>query len=216
VEIVDIDDAGPGAEPWRNAGFDCVAIVINGSPTVSWGAGEDRRTVSFLHPAGFCWRHEDLREAIEAGLAGRLSPAASEEAEAVRLMAVNVRAQSVRVGDSGDETGQLMVNDRIVLEVTEPADDLAPGQRVTVAAVALGEVLEKPFTPNRLCTEEVESGVAVVAGDSQLLVATEADARVTGVGVQELAENWRLAVHDALVIAALERSSAKEPPATAG
>ncbi len=216
VEIVDIDDAGSGADRWRDAGFDCMAIVINGSATVSWGEGEDRRTVSFLHPAGFGWRHEDLREAIEAALAGRLSPAAPEEAEAVRLMDVNVRAQSVRVGDSGHETGQLVVDDRVVLEVTEAADDLVPGQRVTVAAEALGELLEEPFTPNQLRTEEVEGGVAVVVGDRHLLVATEADARVTGVGAQELAEAWRLAVHDALVMAALERSSVKEPEAAAG
>jgi len=208
VEVVNIDDE-QGERRWRDAGFDSVAILMNGSATVAWGDHGDRRTVSFLHPPGFAWTHADLREAVHAARAGRLVPAEPAEAEAVRLVDVSVRAQSVRVGAGGDETGQLVVDDEVVLEVTQSRDDLAPGQRVSAAAEALAEVLQRPFTPNQLITARVEGRVAVLAGERELLVVTDGDARAENLQPQELADRWRVAIRDAVITAALQRSAAR-------
>jgi len=202
VEIVDIDDPD-GVQRWHQAGLESSALVINGATTLAWGQGAERRTVSFLYPPGLAWTCADLRGAIEAGLAGDLVAAAPEEAKAVRLIPANVRAQAVRVGHAGAETGQLVINDLIVLQVTEPLDDLAPGQRVALAAEALSAVLERPFTPDQLCIHPVEQGLALDAGEQRLLIATEADAHAQERTVEELADGWRCAVRDALVRAAL-------------
>jgi len=209
VEVIDIDDE-EGARRWREAGFDSVAILINGSSTVTWGGDDQQRTVSFLHTPGFAWAHADLREAVEAALAQRIVPAEPAEAEAVRLVDVPLRAQSVRVGRAGAETGQLVMHDQIVLQVTQARADLAPGQRVSAAAAALTEVLQHPFTPNQLTTARVEGGIAVLAGEHALLVATDEDARAVGVQSRDLADRWRIAIRDAIITAALQRSNAAQ------
>lgn len=205
VQIIDTDDA-EGVRRREEAGLDCSALVINEATTLAWGDGEARRTVSFLYPPGLSWTAEDLRAAVEAGLAGDLTPAPPEEARAVRLIAARVRAQAVRMGPDGAETGQLVINDRIVLEVTEPAGDLDPGQRVALAADALATLLERPFSPDQLRVEAAEDGMVLSAGEERLLAITDADARAQELGVEQLANTWRRAVRDALVRAALRES----------
>jgi hypothetical protein len=211
AQIVDIT-RGEGRERWEQSQLDSMAIVIDGNTTVSWGEGDSRRTVSFLHPAGFAWTHEDLRAAIEAALDGKLRSADPAEAEGVRMMEVTVRGQSIRVGDEGDETGQLIIRDTIVLEITEPRDDLAPGQRVSAAAEALNRALQKPFTPNQLMLVRGEDDeVILMAGDAQVLVATPADVREDAESAEALARQWRRVVRQALVDAALHRPPAPKP-----
>lgn len=210
ARIIDISTA-EGRERWQEHGLDAVAIEINGNITVTWGEGDSRRTVSFMHPPGFAWTHEDLRAAVEAALEGELRPADPAEAEGVRLMDVSVRGQSIRVGDEGAETGQLIVQDQIVLEISGPRDDLAPGQRVTAAADALKTVLEKPFTPNQLTLKRVDGDVAMMVGEERLLTATEADAEAKEMSPEGLAAQWRFALREALIAAALERPAAPEP-----
>lgn len=209
VRIINI--ASPeGRERWRNEGLDSAAIEINGNTTVAWGEGDDRRTVSFMHPPGFTWTHEDLKAAIAAALQGQLLPADPAEAEGVRLMDVSVRGQSIRVGDEGAETGQLIVQDQVVLEIIHPWNDEAPGRRVTAAANALEEVLEEPFTPNQLTLQPADDGVALMVGETLLLVATQADADEAGTSPRELAVQWYRSLREALINAALRRPIAPE------
>lgn len=215
VEIVDLEDP-EGARRWREADLDCSALVINGVTTVAWEEDGRRRTVSFLYPPGLAWRLADLHAAVEAGVGGALRPAAPEEAEAVRLIPATVRAQAIRAGDSGTETGQLIINKRVVIETTEPRGELEPCQRVTLAAEGLTDVLQRPFTPDWLRTEPVEEGAAVIADSEQLLVATKADARARGVSVAALADEWRRALRDALARAALEDADPRTQHSVAG
>ena len=211
LDVRIVDTGTPeGFEQRKERGYDAVAIEIDGYTTVEWGQGDDRRIVTFMHPAGFTWNHADLREATEAALAGELRPANPAEAEGVRLMDIAVRGQSIRVGDEGRETGQLVLQDQIVLEITQPRDDLLPGQRVAVAADALSEVLQNPFTPNQLRLGRLDDAVAVMADDRQLLVATKADAAGQETTPRRLAERWRLAVREALIDAAIQRPTAAE------
>lgn len=213
VSIVDVNSPD-GRRRWEESGLDAIAIMIDESTTVSWGEGDGRRTVSFLHPAGFAWTHEDLSAAVRAALAGRLRTADPAEAEGVRLMHVKVRGQSIRVGDEGAETGQLIIGERIVLEVSRPHGERVPGERVSRAAAALSRVLEKPFTPNRLMLRRVEDGVALTAGEEQLIVATTADAGDGPRAREELADRWRRSIREALIEAALQRSAAPATPPT--
>lgn len=210
VRIIDVATQ-EGRARLEEHGLDATAIEIDGYTTLAWGEGDSRRIVTFMHPAGFTWTHPDLRAAVEAALQGKLEPADPAEAEGVRLMDISVRGQSIRVGDQGEETGQLVIQDQIVLEITTPRGDLAPGQRVAAAANALSEVLQKPFTPNQLGLKRVDDGVAVMASDRQLLIATPADVGAEDTSPDQLAAQWRLAIRQALIEAALQRPDAAEP-----
>lgn len=214
LRIVDTGTS-EGRERREERGLDAVAIEIDGYTTVEWGEGDSRRIVTFKHPPGFTWAHEDLRAAVEAALQGDLRPASPAEAEGVRLMDISVRGQSIRVGDQGDETGQLVIQDQIVLELTHSRDDLLPGQRVTIAADALTEVLQDPFTPNQLGRKRVDDGVALMAGETQLLLATKPDAAEEHTSPARLAERWRVAVREALIDAALQRVETPAPDQSA-
>ena len=202
VEFIDFGDKAEGNRAWKDAGLECMTLQINGASTVTWGEGEEKRTVSFNYPVGFTWTHEDLAAAIEAALEGGLEPGDADEAQAIGLLQAKVSAQSVKVPDTGAETGQFLVNDKVVIEVTEPRADLSAAQRVTAAAKALSEVLEQPFKPSSLSVEEVEEGWAVLAGEKVLLVATEADVEAAETEPEKLAEQWDLALREALTKAA--------------
>ncbi len=210
VQLFDINDRGRGTTRWRQAELESAALKINGSTTVSWGEGDARRTVSFLHPPGFAWTHQDLRDALDAALRDGLRPAEPEEAEGVRLLHITARGQSIRVGDSGEEKGQLIINDRPVINVTRPRGQLAPGQRVSLAAKTLQKVLETAFTPNQIRTQRTDDGVALLAREEPLMVATAADAEAEDTGPQALADRWQQSLRHALISAALARASA--PP----
>jgi len=203
--IIDISTA-EGLRHREQHGLDSVAIEIDGHTTVEWGEGDSRRVVTFMHPPGFAWTHADLRAAIDAALEGRLRSAEPSEAEGVRMMDVSVRGQSIRVGEEGRETAQLVIQDQIVLEISEPHEALAPGQRVASAAAALTDVLQNPFTPNQLSIEREAYGVVLMAGVTPVLIATEADARAEETSPAGLAERWRLAGREALIAAALQRT----------
>lgn len=209
VEFIDFGDQGAGNRAWKEAGLDCMALQIDGASTVAWGEGEERRTVSFNYPVGFTWTHEDLAAAIEVALGGELGPGDPEEAQALGLLQAKVTAQSVKVADTGVETGQFLINDKVVIEVTQSRGDLIPAQRVTAAAKALTEVLEQPFKPSSLSVEQVEEGWALMAGEAVLLIATEADAEAAHIepvgrasSPTQLAEQWSLALREALAKAA--------------
>jgi len=207
LHVVDIDDP-EGFRRWREADLDSAAIFINGSTTVAWEEEGRRRIVNFRYPAGFTWTYADLRAAVTAAVAGRLTAAAPEEAEAVRPLQTSVRAQSIRVGDSEVETGQLLIDGAVVIEITHNAGPLAPGQRVERAADALTEVLSRPFTPNRLVARKTEEGAVVCADDRELLAVTPADAAEQGLEAAQLAARWRRAIYDALALAALKNAEA--------
>ncbi len=210
--IIDIG-AADGRRRWEEAGLDTTAIAIDGNTTVSWGEGDSRRTVSFLHPVGFSWTHDDLRAAISAALQVGLRAADAAESEGVRLVNVTVRGQSIRVGNEGAETGQLVIGERIVLELTAPRGDLSPGRRVSAAAETLTRVLQKPFTPNQLTLERVEDGVAVLAADEQVIVATQADTSDELAMPEHLGQRWRSEMREALVEAARQRPATPPEPA---
>ncbi len=210
VRIVDIGTR-EGRALLEERGLDDTAVEFDGHTTVAWGEGDSRRVVSFMHPAGFTWTHKDLRAAIEAALDGQLHPAEPAEAEGVRLMDISVRGQSIRVGNEGAETGQFVIQDQIVLEITAPRASLAPGQRVAAAARTLSAVLQSPFTPNQLGLERTDDGVAVTASGQQLLTATRADIDAPDLAPHRLADQWRLAIRHALIEAALQRTVAPPP-----
>lgn len=214
LTIIDITDGDQGTARWRALELDSVAISFNGCITVSWGEGEERRTVSFLHPPGFAWNHDDLREAVEAALRGELRPAEPEEAEGLRLVSATVRGQSIRIGDSAEETGQLVIDDQPVISITQSRGALAPGQRVSIAAQALEDVLDRPFTPSQLAVRRIDGEITLVAGEEPLLIATEEDAEVEQTTPEGLAHDWLRALRRALIAAVQPEASASPPPPT--
>jgi hypothetical protein len=202
VEFVDFGDADKGFKAWKEAGLSCMALQINGNSTVTWGEGEDRRTVTFEYPVDFCWTHEALAEAVQAAIEGRLQPGSPEEAEGPRILEVKVAGRSVKVGETGPETGQLTVDDAVIVEITQGQGEMDPAQRVTAAAEALNRELERPFKPSTLRVEQMDEGWAVMAGDETLLIATDADAEATQAAPKKLAETWLTKIRQALSQAA--------------
>ena len=212
VRLTVIDISTPdGAQLQADAGLDTMAIAIDGMTAVSWGEGDAQRTVSFIHPAGFAWTHDDLRAAVRAAMEGKLRRANPAEAQGVRLLNVKARGQSIRTGSNGGEIGQLVIGERIVLEITAAHDERTAAQRVSSAADALNRMFAKPFTPNQLALEDAEGGIAVIAGEEQVIVATKQDARVEEISVEALAGQWRREMQEALVEAALQRSPQPAP-----
>lgn len=212
VRLTVIDVSTPeGAQLQADAGLDAMAIAIDGMTTVSWGEADAQRTVSFIHPAGFAWTHDDLRAAVRAAIAGGLRRANPAEAQGVRLLSVKARGQSIRTGGNDGEVGQLVIGERIALEITARDAERTAAQRVSSAADALNRTLEKPFTPNQLRLEEAEDGMAVMAGEEQLIVATRQDAQAEGVSIEALAGQWRREMQEAVVAAALQRSPEPGP-----
>lgn len=206
VEFVDFGDGDKGFRAWKDTGLSCMALQINGNSTVTWGEGEDKRTVTFEYPVDFSWTHEALAEAVQAAIEGRLQPGSPEEAEGPRILEVKVAGRSAKVGDSGPETGQLTVNDAVIVEITQGRGEMDPAQRVTAAAEALNRELERPFKPNTLRVEQVDEGWAVMAGDETLLVATDADTEATQAEPKKLAETWLTKIRQALAQAATTMS----------
>jgi hypothetical protein len=210
VQLIDFGDAGEGTKAWKASGHNCMALEINGSSTVTWGSDEEQRTVTFQYPVGFTWTHEDLEAAIAAARQGELRPGDAEEAQTVGLLQAKVLGQSIRIGDRETETGQLLINDAVVVEVTRDRGDLTPAHRVTAAANGLTEALQKPFKPSSLSVGQMEDGWAVMADDEPVLVATEADAEAADTDAQKLADQWAAAIREGLVKAA----SPSGPPET--
>lgn len=202
VEFVDFGDADTGSKAWKDAGLNCMTLQINGDSTVTWGEGEEKRTVTFESPVGFSWTHEALAEAVQAAIEGRLQPGSPEEAEGTRILEVKVAGRSVKVGDTGPETGQLTINDAVIVEMTQTRGELDPAERVTAAADALNRVLAKPFRPNALRVEQVDEGWSVMAGEETLLVVTDADAEAAQAEPEKLAQKWLTEIRQALSQAA--------------
>ena len=211
VQFIDFGDAGEGTQAWKAAGHNCMALEINGNSTVTWGSGEEERTVTFQYPAGFTWTHEDLQAAIAAARRGELRPGDAEKAQTVGLLQAKVSGQSIRVGDGETETGQLLINGAVVVEVTRNRGDLTPAHRVTAAADALTQTLQKPFKPSALSVGEVEDGWAVSADDKPVLVATQADAEAADTDAEKLANQWAAAIREGLVKAASPSGPTETP-----
>jgi len=173
ARIIDISTA-EGRERWQEHGLDAVAIEINGNITVTWGEGDSRRTVSFMHPPGFAWTHEDLRAAVEAALEGELRPADPAEAEGVRLMDVSVRGQSIRVGRA-IILGGVLEADSVTFQTKLEGLRAAPGAVIKIhdpsasGLVAGGRIVDSGtdyFAPDREVTLEAGKSYSLTVLDS--------------------------------------------------
>jgi hypothetical protein len=80
VEFVDFGDQGKGFQRWRESGYQCLTLEINGSPYAKFPEQSTPKVVAFKMPVGFLWTHADLEAAVAAALAGQLQPATEAEA----------------------------------------------------------------------------------------------------------------------------------------
>lgn len=79
VELVDFGDGGAGADRWHASGLRCMAINVNGTSLVRYPIGGKMKMVAFRAPASLNWTHQDLEEAVQAALQGKLQPVTEEE-----------------------------------------------------------------------------------------------------------------------------------------
>ena len=82
VDLVDFGDGGPGMQRWQQAGLRCMTIQINGQSAVKFPVVGKMKVASFHMPAGFFWTHEDLEQAVQAAVQGKLQAATPEDLDA--------------------------------------------------------------------------------------------------------------------------------------
>jgi hypothetical protein len=79
VQLVDFGDGGEGTKRWEDAGLKCMTLELNGHSIVKYPVNGADKVMAFQMPAGFYWTHEDLEQAVQAALAGKLQPATEAE-----------------------------------------------------------------------------------------------------------------------------------------
>lgn len=188
LEIVDFGSP-EGEERWRNDGLDCLTILFDGSPVVSFPeASGAQKTVSFFMPAGFSWTHEDLTAAFDALEAGTLKPLTEEEARSqMEPRSITLKATARAAG----QAAEVLLNDKLALTIQVGDQGKTPLQRAKAIAAALNQWGTKPVHPSELSIATAAGETVLMAGGTRLTTVTEADAKAAGVAkAQGLAIVW--------------------------
>ena len=212
MEMVDFGDGGEGAKRWQASGYKCMTIEINGSPYAGFPEKGTEATVAFKMPVGFYWTHEELEAAVQAALAGQLQPATEEEAKAAQPPApVKAEIAVKEITEEGKKLAQVTMNKNEAFVIAASASGKSPKARAEAAAEALQTWLANPVKPSDLTARKVAGGWAVMGGDKQLLVATEADAKAARTTVEGVAKKWASGLRQGLVAAARAPETSQNP-----
>jgi hypothetical protein len=209
LELVDFGDGGAGAERWRQSGYRCMVIEINGSPYAKFPERGMLHIVAFKMPAGFQWTHQDLEAAIAAALAGQLRRATPDEAAKVEAAANEAAASAAPAGVMGKATveevvrngkrvARVMLNGRAALTIGVSASGKSPQARAKAAAAALNVWLSRRGKPADVTRKHVKGGWAVLVASRQVIVASAADARAARTTAEAVAISWQAGIRRAV------------------
>ncbi len=196
IEIVDFGDSAVGADRWKEAGLDCMAILFDQVHLVAWDQDDEVKVVDFVMPPGFNWTLEDLEVALDNFAGGNLRQPTDEEINKLQKLEpepVEAKAHPVKQ-DNANEIGQLIIGETVVIEISEPANDLTPYQRAETAAKAIEQWTEKSYKPSELKIAKSGDDLQIVAGDLTIITITEQDATAAETSLNELAPKWRLSI----------------------
>ncbi len=203
IEIVDFGDNAAGADTWKQAGLECMAILFDQVHLAAWDQDSEVKVVDFLMPPGFNWTLEDLQVALDKFASGDLRQPTAEEMgklQKIEPEPVAAKAQALEQ-DDGKQIGQLIIAEAVVIEIKQPADDLTPYQRAEAAAEAIQQWTAQPYKPSELRIEKSGESLQIIVRDAAIITITEADAAAAGLPLNELAGKWRLAIRRSLAAA---------------
>jgi hypothetical protein len=186
-----------------------MTIEINGLPYAKFPEKGTEKTVAFKMPTGFLWTHEDLEAAVEAALDGQLQPATEQEAMAAQPPAtIKAEVKAEQITKGGKEVAQVALNKQQLFVITASAGGQSPKARAEAAVAALKAWLAQPVKPSDLTLKQAGQGWAVMAGDKEVLLATEADAKAAKTTAQNVGKKWLMGIKHGVVVAA---SGAESP-----
>lgn len=209
LDLVDFGDGGPGAQRWQASGYNCMTIELNGSPHAKYTTASGPKTVSLQMPAGLVWTHEELQEAVQAGLEGKLAAVSEEEAEAAQPARLVKSLVTTKQGTTdGKPAAQVQMDGSTVMTLRAKVRGKGPADRAKAAGAALRTWLAAPLKSSELTTRQVTDGWALMAKDRAVVVATKGDAGAVEASPEDIAATWAVAVRRQLMAAA--RSTAQE------
>jgi len=200
LELIDFGTT-EGNRRWRNDGYSCMTILINGHQTVTFGDPGHRRIVTLQYPPGFQWILEDLERSIKDALAGKLYYGEEPGATPIEARSPSLRVTSRENTVAGQKVGEVQVNGQVVIRFRTSYGGLPPLQRAEQAVGRLKRVLAGKFTPGQLQVTKVGDEVVLAAQDKVICVADAAQAKMLGETPTDLAKSWGTALKKALVAA---------------
>ena len=202
VELELIDFGKPeGSRKWRADGYSCMAILINGHKTVTFGPKDDRRILTMTYPPGFMWTLKDLETALQGALDGSIYYGKEPGAKPVETPSATLRITSREAKLGGKTVGEVLINGKVALRMRTSYDDLPPLQRAERAAARLKRGVARGFTPTMLRVVERGDEVLLVAADKVICTADKPQADGAGTTPKGLAQAWVASLKKALTAA---------------
>lgn len=219
VEVVNYRDEGEGSKRWMDAKLRSSAIVLGGSPYVSFERDGAKAPVGFVLTAGYVWNYQDLADAIAAGVAGKLDKVDEDVTVAARptLPTLKPEVSTRLAGNDPEGPAVLIIEGQEVLTLRCPYRNVTPEQRLSGAIRDLLRIVEDPFSPEMLLRQETSGGEwVVVANGRAVLNATPEDAKAAGTTPDELSRQWLHGIRDGLALAAVPKGDFPKLPAGEG
>jgi len=201
LELVDFGTP-EGQRRWRDDGFSCMTILINGHHKVTIGERGHRRVVDFTMPPGFNWLPEDLDQAVQQALDGRIFYGQEQGATEAPRQAPQIRIEALEGQANGREIGKVLIGQNVAIRFSTTYQELSPFRRAERAVARLKRALINGLTPAQLRAEKRDGVWTVMAGAEALAVANTEQAQREGTTVDALAQGWAGQVKHALAVAA--------------
>jgi len=198
-----VDFGSPeGNKRWRQDGYSCMTILLNGHHKVTIGEQGHRRIIDLTMPPGFNWLPEDLDEAVQQAIDGRIyygeEPGASQVVRRAPQIAIEAREGQA----NGREIGQVIIGKTAAITFSTTYQELSPFRRAERAVARLKRALINGLTPAQIRAEKQNNAWTVMAGTEAIAVANAEQADRAGVTAQALAKGWAAKTKQALVAAA--------------
>ena len=200
TEIIDFG-LPEGKKRMEENGVDCMTLLFDGSPVIQIpDEAGGTRTVTFYFPVGFGWTHDDLRDAfaaLDSGEAKILTEDEARKALAPREVDVTVATEET------DEGANLLMNDQVVLTITEDGGGQTPIERADAAKAAIEDWTSEKVDPHQLKVLDADEGWTIMGRDTELIHVYPADAEAADVSPgKKLAAAWFKGIRCGVVAAA--------------
>jgi len=201
LELIDFG-ADEGNRRWRQDGFTCMTITVNGHQTVTFGAEGHRRIVTFSYPPGFQWLLPDLEAALKDAVAGKLYYGEEPGATKIQSRMPTLRVTAREATINGVKVGEVLVNGEVAMRLRTTYEDLPPLQRAERAAARLRKALTAGFRPADIRAAKLADGkMALAVKEQAICIADEAQARMLNTTPTALAKGWASSLKKALTAA---------------
>jgi hypothetical protein len=99
---------------------------------------------------------------------------------------------------SGREVGEVLIGDRVAMQLTEPVGGFTPGERAQIVATRIMNALSQGYTATDVRTARIGAQTAVYMGNELLVTADPRAASLAGTTASALAGTWSTNLQAAL------------------